>query len=131
MSEDKVDACPCQSGKYTAYQVEINEPPSKDWRVANSKRVPGGQGIPAGKLHEGTNMTLNMFNYEQAMALAWLLKSEAVAAIRYDIGIRVVPYQVEYDVKAWKLESEAEELPLFGPQKKQSIPEPPEETKDD
>ena len=99
--EKKNKYCPTQSGTYVAYQPEyLNS--NGEWESVPVKY--GECGIPQPMLNGGINVTLSLHGYAQAKALAWMWAAFEAAKPRCDIKVRVQAYEVEYDLKAKKID---------------------------
>lgn len=104
-TENEVKACPTQSGTMEGYQVEVRNADDV-WKV-----LVGGDDNHIVKIdNPGKHPILSlsvMLSYEEAMAIAWLHKL-ANPFSRLLKDVRVVPYKITYDFKAWRKEDEVE-----------------------
>lgn len=99
-----IDYCPTQGGTFHAYEPEFRN--GDKWERIQTNRVWHG-GIPAPLFTGGIANTIGLQGYAQAMAIAWGFAAEADAAGR-EITVRVVKYEVIYDIKAKRIEPPAE-----------------------
>ena len=94
-----LDWCPTQAGTYRAYVPEYLD--GEKWREVQTIRGVGG--VPQPLCYGGINQTVGLFGHAQAWALAWAAAA-AMAAEGCEPKVRVVPYEVRYDIKARRLE---------------------------
>ena len=69
----------------------------------------GGEGVPLPSAGRGILDTLGLLGYAQAKSLAWMIKASA-ASDSQDVEVRIMPYDVQYDTKAYKREADIEAL---------------------
>ncbi len=97
--EKKVKPCPTMHGTHSAYQPEWREGHDGKWQpIPTEKR--GACGVPQTGPVPGVNSTVGLHGYKQAMALAWWFAAHADAEHALLVEVRVVPYRVEFDIKA-------------------------------
>ena len=121
------EALPTQAGTFSGYLPQWKHDPT--WGVALNKRVgfgeggedwtdipvtifrggvamrlPDGREVPVGipfpRRCPGVLETINMYGYEQAMALSWSYAAHA-DAVGATIKVRVKEYRVHYDIKCY------------------------------
>lgn len=98
--------CPTQSGTFTAYEIEYKPKRKKahhkvrDWvSVPITKTL---SGVPYPKQFGGIISTICLLGYAQANALMWAWSASAEAAGE-KVDVRVVEYEVNFDIKARKI----------------------------
>lgn len=94
--------CPSQAGSFTGYEVQI-KCDGRDWRPAPTEKVRDGQGIPSPRANRGILDTLGLLGYKQAQSLAWLILAVADAELK-EVEVRIMPFDVQYDAKAYRRE---------------------------
>ena len=99
------DACPTQGGTTVGYVVEFLD--DDKWKPVNLYTVPDFMGVPTGGFVPGVFDTLRcgIHGYASAMALAWQFAARTERIIFEQV--RLVPYRIVYDIKAWRKENEA------------------------
>ena len=104
------DWCPNQNGQTTGYVPEYNN--GEKWLQIPVVDIPGyiiqdGRLVMVGaqspKWNGGILKTIGLCGYAQAQALAWLFAAEA-SHRGEQVEVRVVPFEVHYEIKARKLE---------------------------
>lgn len=99
MEEDKIEWCPSQAGKITGYIPEFRETETGFWTRIPTHDSKDPVGVPSPLLFGGILNTIGLYGYPQAMALAWTYSASA-ASVGTHIEVRVVTYDVFYDIKA-------------------------------
>ena len=103
-----IKPCPTQAGSITGYEVQVNKP-HRGWQVFYFDKVCGGEGVPLPSAGRGILDTLGLLGYAQAKSLAWMIKASAASDSK-DVEVRIMPYDVQYDTKAYKREDDIEAL---------------------
>ena len=97
---EETEYCPTRAGKYTAYVAEFFDDDGI-WRpVRVAKAV---NGVPGPLADAALNYAIGLQGFEQAWAIAWL-HAAARAAEGIDVQVRLAQYEVQYDIKAKRLE---------------------------
>lgn len=99
--QDEIKWCPTQSGTYIGYQPEWLD--EEEWKTIHT--IKGGGGIPSPRYPGAANSALFMFDYAEAMALAWSFAAMADSQNEI-VKVRVQPYKIVYDCKARKTDPE-------------------------
>ena len=101
---DEIDWCPKAAGTMAAYQPEFYDIDKEKWLpVPVTHDSPCGFPWPVG----GQIMAhLDLYGYEQAMALAWSYAAQSAASWQLTRKVRVQKYEFVYDIKARKVEVE-------------------------
>lgn len=106
MADEKEDWFPTASGTTTAYEAEYRrrywlegEERWIKWAHVPSRDVPLASGIPYPLCSGGVFQTIGLHGHEQAQALAWCYAASAAAAGER-VEVRVVTYELKYDIKA-------------------------------
>ena len=100
MDKLKPKYCPTQSGTFTAYRAEFRTKDEQEWmKVPITKSL---SGVPYPKQFGGIMSTVCLLRYAQANALMWCWAAAAEAA-GDEVEVRVVGYEVKYDIKAREL----------------------------
>ena len=103
MENDNENACPTQAGTTTAYIVEYQND-DDIWKKLETVDVPAPIGVPTGGFTPGIFKMFGFFSYSSAMALAWhYIANEGNLSFK---RVRIVPYKVKYDIKAWRQEED-------------------------
>jgi len=103
-----IKPCPTQAGSFTGYEVQVNKP-HRGWQPFYFDKVCGGKGVLLPSAGRGILDTLGLLGYAQAKSLAWMIKASA-ASDNKDVEVRIMPYDVQYDTKAYKRETDIEAL---------------------
>lgn len=104
MSEE-IKARPTSSGKCVGYIPEYKNDDGI-WKPIPLDET--GKYVQRAHLHTGLFHEVHLLGYEAAMAIAWAyLANEKVGMLR---ETRLVPYKVEYEIKAFKDEIKAQEI---------------------
>ena len=106
--EQRKAPCPTQAGSITGYEVQVKRD-NREWGPANMLKVSRENGVPLPACHGGILDTLGLLGYAQANSLAWMIKAVAAAEIK-NVDVRIVPFDISYETKAWAKEDEAKEL---------------------
>lgn len=92
--------CPTQTGSTTAYRPQYFNEAKKEWQDIPIVRIQSQHGLPypffTGPLME----FVDLFGYEQAMALAWQYAAVEATQARAVSKVRVMPYELKYEIKA-------------------------------
>ena len=109
------DWCPTQNGQITGYVPEYNCGNDEKWlRIPVNDIIPDyvivdGRvillGAPPPKWTGGILQVIGLYGYAQAQALAWLFAAEA-SHKGEQVEVRVVSFEVHYEIKARKLEEQ-------------------------
>jgi len=98
---------PTQNGKFTGYKAEFRE--QKGDLVSEWRKIPFtnecSQGVPYPDAFGGILKTICLSGYHQGLALGHWFAATAEAHRNVIIEIRVVPYEIKYDIKAKRLET--------------------------
>jgi len=97
-------ACPTQAGTMAGYVPEYKNLDGVWKRIPMTETM--GHGVARGRFLSEILSLANLFGYEAAMCIAWWFK----ANVEKFAEIRVVPYQIEYQMAAYRNEAEAEFL---------------------
>jgi hypothetical protein len=103
---DKPEYCPTQQGTFMGYKAEFRmsrHGVSSDWKPVMTKDVLPPKGIPYPKLGGGILSTINLNGYHQALALGYCFAASCEADGHEGIEIRIVDYEINYDIKAKRL----------------------------
>jgi len=106
---NKPEWTPTRSGSYTAFDPQYWDRDKGKWLPVPTKRPHRWEppGVPQPLLCGGVNSELGLYGYDQAMALAhWFAAMAAAEGINIDV--RVQEYDVQYDLKARKVDPEIE-----------------------
>jgi hypothetical protein len=100
---DKSEWCPTMGGTYDAYDVEYFDDIENRWRTLPTQKRSDGVGAPHPLYMGGITSTIGLLGLAQANAIRW--QAQALAeAIGEKITLRVVEYQIVYDIKSRKVE---------------------------
>ena len=105
---EEMKYCPTQSGVFTAYKPEFRTEEVDAWMQIPTSKHP--KGVPAPKQFRGILSTIHLFGHAQASALMWWWAAVAEEAGR-NIDVRIVEYEVSYDIKAKVIEN-TDETPV-------------------
>ena len=96
---NQIDAgwCPARSGTYCAYEPRWLD--GDKWKRIPTSASALGMGIPAPLLHGGINYEIELFGYDQAMALAHWFAASAASRGEY-VTVRVQEFDVVFEIKA-------------------------------
>ena len=98
---DKEKWCPTQRGNMIAYEPQwLND---GKWKLVPTKA--STEGIPSPMFGFGAAKMVGLYGYAEAMALAWSYAASADACGE-NIKVRVVEYELEYDIKAKRIINE-------------------------
>ena len=103
--EDERYACPTQGGSFVGYEVQVKRI-NGQWGPAKIAESDSREAIPLPRMHRGILDTLFLLGYEQAMCIAWMIKAVGASEIKR-VDVRIVPFDIVYDTKAYKKEEEA------------------------
>lgn len=104
---EAVKACPTMGGDMMGYTIEFTSGLQKEWKEVSLRRSMPEHGIPNSGTGKGVTDDLGLLTYEQAQALAWTLLAKELAYGDYLVEVRLVPYRIKYDLKAWRMEENA------------------------
>ena len=93
--------CPTQAGQMYGYEPEFREG-NGEWKLVPVVKVIGGNGVNQPLLFGGITDAIGLYGYAQAQALAWKFAAD-MASIGKSIEVRVVDYEIHYDIKAKKV----------------------------
>jgi hypothetical protein len=100
---------PSQAGSFTGYEVQIKRD-NGEWGPINLRKTRIEEmGVPLPACHGGILDTLGLLGYAQAKAMAWYIKAVGDAEIK-QVEVRIVPFDISYDTKAYKRENDAKAL---------------------
>lgn len=98
------EALPTRGGTYSAWQPEYQGEPTSTtpdgWFCVPTQR--GENGIPGSPYNDGVNVTIGLFSFAQANALAWMHAAAIEAKTGRHPAVRVVEYSVHYDIKCYR-----------------------------
>ena len=105
---DKPKYCPTQNGTFCGYQPEyrkVNGDIKTEWKTLPTKKglfLKGG--VPYPKAFGGILDTIGLHGYNQALALAHHFAATIEGAGAYEVEVRAAAYDINYDIKAKKIE---------------------------
>ena len=102
MTDLKPEYCPTQSGTFSAYRPEYKNKKAQKWESIPIKHT--GRGLPYPRQFGGVMSTIFLFGYAQAKAFMWSWSALAEGVGR-NIDVRIVEYEVSYDIKAKVIEN--------------------------
>lgn len=89
-------------GNFIAYLPEFDDPDTGKWEPVPTSRRTGGSGVKFPFDSGGICQEISMYGEAQAWALAWGFAAEW-AATHYDhFKVRIVAYDVKFDIEATK-----------------------------
>ena len=91
--------CPTSGGTCIGYKIEIKNDDGI-WKPMPIKDSP--HGVPRDTFRPEIMSIMNMYGYESAMALVWTYSALNISPR----AIRIVPYEINYNVEAYKREPE-------------------------
>jgi hypothetical protein len=98
-------ACPSMAGTITGYVPEY-QTEDKVW-----KRIPTPPnplyGVVRGRCYSDVLSLCGFYGYESAMAIVWIFKANSERGFCLT---RVVPYEIKYNVEAFRNEEKSEEI---------------------
>lgn len=100
----KDEWCPTMGGTYDAYDVEYLDDIENRWRSLPVEKRTDGIGAPTPLYMGGVTSTVGLYGQAQANAIMWQAKAHA-EAVGEKLMVRVVEYQIVYDIKARKVET--------------------------
>lgn len=112
---DNKPPCPAISGTFIGYTVETKKLAEDEWHQVPTVKCSEKEGAPYPSANEGVLQQIGLLGYEQAMTLAWGLKARLAAdgilrAAYFFTKVRVMPYEIRYDIKAYRREVDSVEI---------------------